>query len=187
MIDFSHPTVIPSVRRIRDLDRALASPSEYVLLTYVHIGNLQLLADKCGKAGKKVLVHADLIGGFRPDRDGIKLLRNMYRVDGLLTQSAQVVLAAKKARLVAIQRVFLMDSRSLERGLAAIAECAPDGIEVLPGVLAARYWDQFAQWEHEACLIAGGMVTTKEEATELFSCGYQAITASTPELWSERF
>ncbi len=187
MIDLSQPTVIPSVRRIRDLDRALASPSKYILLTHVHIGNLQALADKCCKANKKVLVHADLIGGFRPDREGVKLLRNMYHVEGLLTQSAQVVLAAKRARLVAIQRVFLIDSRSLERGLAAISECTPDGIEVLPGVLATRYWDEFAQWKNDASLIAGGMVTSKEEAAELFSCGYRAITASTPELWSERF
>ncbi|MFT0846984.1 glycerol-3-phosphate responsive antiterminator [Actinomycetaceae bacterium L2_0104] len=187
MINFSQPTVIPSVRRIRELDRALKSPSEYILLSEVHIGNLQAFAAKCAAANKKVLVHADLIGGFKPDREGIKLLRNMYHVSGVLTQSSQVVMTAKRARLEAIQRVFIMDSRSLERGLAAIAESRPDGIEVLPGILASRYKSQFEPWGATSTLIAGGMVTTQAEAEQLFACGYRAITASSPELWEARF
>ncbi len=187
MISFPRPTVIPSVRRIRELDRALRSPSPYILLSEVHIGNLQAFAAKCAAADKKVLVHADLIGGFKPDREGIKLLRNMYHVSGVLTQSAQVVIAAKRARLSAIQRVFIMDSRSLERGLASIGESGPDGIEVLPGILAARHRAQFDFWRTTSTLIAGGMITTRDEAQQLFDSGYRAITASTSELWEATF
>ncbi len=187
MINFSRSTVVPSVRRIKELDRALKSPSPYILLSEVHIGNLQAFAAKCSAANKRVLVHADLIGGFKPDREGIKLLRNMYHVSGVLTQSSQVVIAAKRARLEAIQRVFIMDSRSLERGLSAIGETTPDGIEVLPGILASRYRSRFEPWSATSTLIAGGMVTSKEEARQLFACGYQAITASSPELWEADF
>lgn len=187
MIDIPQSTVIPSVRRIRELDRALKCASPHILLSEVHIGNLQAFAAKCAAADKKVLVHADLIGGFKPDREGVKLLRNMYHVAGVLTQSAQVVLAAKRARLDAIQRVFVMDSRSLERGLASIGEFGPDGIEVLPGMLALRQRQLFDPWNETSTLIAGGMITTKEEAQQLFDCGYRAITASTPELWEATF
>lgn len=183
MIEFAGPTVIPSVRRLKDLEKAVQATSEYVLLSEVHIGNLEPLAARCADAGKKVLVHADLIGGFKADRDGIKLLRNMFHVDGVLSQSAHVVAAAKKAKMQAIQRVFIMDSRSLDRSLAALGEAHPDGIEVLPGALASRYYDVFDQWADTTALIAGGMVQTREEAEDLFDIGYEAITASTPELW----
>ena len=38
---------------------------------------------------------------IKADRDGVKLLRNMFHVDGVLSQSAHVVSAAKKAKLLA--------------------------------------------------------------------------------------
>ncbi|PWF26490.1 glycerol-3-phosphate responsive antiterminator [Ancrocorticia populi] len=187
MIEFDSPTVIPSVRKLKDLELALQGPSDFVLLSEVHIGNLEPLAARCAQAGKKVLVHADLIGGFKADRDGIKLLRNMFHVDGVLSQSAHVVSAAKKAKLLAIQRVFIMDSRSLDRSLAALGEARPDGIEVLPGALATHYYTLFDQWADQCALIAGGMVRSREEAEELFDTGYEAITASTSDLWKMSF
>ncbi|MGO1593286.1 MAG: glycerol-3-phosphate responsive antiterminator [Ancrocorticia sp.] len=187
MIEFDRPTIIPSVRRLKDLDLAAQCPSDFVLLSEVHIGNLEPLAAVLADAGKMVLVHADLIGGFKADRDGIKLLRNMFHVDGVLSQSAHVVSAAKKAKLLAIQRVFIMDSRSLDRSLASLGEARPDGIEVLPGALASRYYDLFEQWSDSSALIAGGMVRTRDEADDLFDLGYEAITASTPELWKMTF
>lgn len=187
MIEFDEPTIVPSVRRLKDLELAVRARSDYVLLSEVHIGNLEPLAARCSEAGKMVLVHADLIGGFKADRDGIKLLRNMFHVDGVLSQSAHVVTAAKKAKLLAIQRVFIMDSRSLDRSLAALGEARPDGIEVLPGALAKSHFDLFDQWGDSSALIAGGMVRTREEAAELFELGYEAITASTPDLWRMKF
>lgn len=182
----SSRTVIPSVRELKELDRALASPSPSILLTNTHIGNLAALSTRVRDSGKKVLVHADLIGGFRPDRDGLKLLRNMYRIDGVLSQNAQVVATSQKIGLWAVQRVFMMDSRSLERGLQILGESAPDGIEILPGTLALRYWDKFAPYARRSRLIAGGMITTRDDVVALFDRGYHAITASSPELW-DRF
>ncbi len=187
MIEFHGPTIIPSVRRLKDLELAVQGRSDFVLLSEVHIGNLEPLATRCTQAGKKVLVQADLIGGFKADRDGVKLLRNMFHVDGVLSQSAHVVSAAKKAKLLAVQRVFILDSRSLDRSLTALGESRPDGIEVLPGSLASRYFDLFDQWGESAALIAGGMVRTSEEAEELFDLGYEAITSSTTDLWRMKF
>lgn len=186
MISFGGPTVIPSVRRLRDLGAAIAAPSEYVLLSEVHIGNLQTLASQCIAKGKQVLVQADLIGGFRADRDGIKLLRNMFNVAGVLSQNTYVVAAAKKASMLAIQRVFVMDSRSLDRAASAWNEARPDGIEVLPGAMAQRHYKFFQPLATDSALIAGGMITTEEETNELFDVGYNAITASATHLWERK-
>lgn len=184
MIDIPERTVIPSVRHLKELETALASTSPYVLLTNVHIGNLEALAKKCIDSGHKVLVHCDLIGGFKPDREGIRLLKNMFGVSGVLTQSAQVVSYAQKAGMFGILRVFIMDSRSLEKGIQILQEARPDGIEVLPGALADRYWDLFEPFEEKTTLIAGGMIVTEKERDHLFDRGYRAMTASSPGLWN---
>lgn len=183
MIDIPERTVIPSVRHLKEIELALSSASPYVLLTNVHIGNLEALAKKCIDAGYRVLVHCDLIGGFRPDREGIRLLKNMYGVSGVLTQSAQVVSYAQKAGMAGILRVFIMDSRSLEKGLQVLQETRPDGIEVLPGALAHRYWELFEPHRDSTTLIAGGMIVTAKERDSLFARGYRALTASSPGLW----
>lgn len=186
MIDIPDRTVIPSVRHLKELETALTSTSPYVLLTNVHIGNLESLSKKCISAGYKVLVHCDLIGGFRPDREGIRLLKNMYGVSGVLTQSAQVVNFAQKAGMYGILRVFIMDSRSLEKGQQVLEDVRPDGIEILPGAMADRYWELFEPYADNATLIAGGMIVTSKERDNLFDCGYSAITVSSPGLWDIR-
>jgi len=177
-------TVIPSVLRLRDLTLALEAGSPYVLLSNTHIGNLADMCSQVRDAGKETLVHADLIGGFKPDREGVRLLRNLYGVSGLLTQSFQTIAAAKAANLTAIYRLFLVDSRLYNRGLSLAAEHQPDAIELLPGPVAARVITEVSQQCPDATLIAGGFVTEAGEAQALFDAGFSAITTSTPTLWT---
>lgn len=183
MIEIPERTVIPAVRHLKELEMAIEGASPYVLLTNVHIGNLEALSQKCVSAGKQVLVHCDLIGGFKPDRDGVRLLKNMFGVTGVLTQSAQVLSYAQKSGMYGIFRVFIMDSRSLDKALQILGDARPDGIEVLPGALADRYWDLFEPFQDTTTLIAGGMIVTAKERDALFSRGYSALTASSPGLW----
>ena len=51
MIEFDGPTIIPSVRRLKDLELAVQGRSDFVLLSEVHIGNLEPLATRCTQAG----------------------------------------------------------------------------------------------------------------------------------------
>lgn len=185
MIEIEERTVIPSVRHLKELETALDSASPYVLLTNVHIGNLESLAKRCIDSGKRVLVHCDLIGGFKPDREGVRLLKNMFGVSGVLTQSAQVVSFAQKTGMAGILRIFIMDSRSLEKGLQVLNDARPDGIEVLPGALANRYWELFEPFQDSTTLIAGGMIVTAKERDMLFDRGYTALTVSSPGLWDK--
>lgn len=65
---FLNNTIIPSVRKYKHFEQALACASEYVLLSEANIGNLQSLIGKCHQRGKKVLIHLELLGGFKPDQ-----------------------------------------------------------------------------------------------------------------------
>lgn len=97
--------VIPSVRDLRTLDAALSSPSPDVLLSNVHIGNLVSLSSRVHAMRKNVFVQSDLIGGFRADPDGILLLRNNFKVDGVFTSSHQTLALAKRTGMRRYYRV----------------------------------------------------------------------------------
>lgn len=179
--------VIPSVRELRDLNRALESPSPFLLLTNTHIGNLEALVGRLARADKLALVHADMIGGFRSDTEGMKLLKNMFKVYGVISQNQQVTSTAKKAGLWAIQRILLVDSRSLDQAHRIIEQTKPDGVELLPGSVAARFYSALYDPQSAPTMIAGGMVDTREEAAHLFNTGFQAITTSSQDLWAFDF
>ncbi|WP_277034481.1 glycerol-3-phosphate responsive antiterminator [Propionimicrobium lymphophilum] len=184
MIELPQGSVIPSVRRLADLDHAVEASCPYVLLTNVHVGNLAGLAKRVIEAEKRPMVHVDLIGGFRPDRDGIRLLKNMYKIAGIFTQSSQVVDIAKKASLKAIQRVFMLDSRFFENGMRSVHDSKPDGVEFLPGLVAGQNWAKIRHLKKSMTLIAGGMIETRKDATDLLSVGFNAITTSDVDLWN---
>lgn len=48
---FLNNTIIPSVRKYKHFEQALACASEYVLLSEANIGNLQSLIGKCHQRG----------------------------------------------------------------------------------------------------------------------------------------
>lgn len=89
-------TIIPSVRKYKHFEQALSCSSEYVLLSEANIGNLQSLIGKCHQSGKKVLIHLELLGGFKPDQAGISLLKNYYKVDGVISSNLSALRHAKK-------------------------------------------------------------------------------------------
>ncbi|HDU1826857.1 TPA: glycerol-3-phosphate responsive antiterminator, partial [Klebsiella pneumoniae] len=111
----SNNTIIPSIRKYKYFEKALSCQSEYVLLSEANIGNLQSLIGKCHQSGKKVLVHLELLGGFKPDQAGINLLKNYYKVDGVISSNLSALRYAKKEGLLTVYRVLLIDSRSLDQ------------------------------------------------------------------------
>ncbi len=109
----SNNTIIPSIRKYKYFEKALSCQSEYVLLSEANIGNLQSLIGKCHQSGKKVLVHLELLGGFKPDQAGINLLKNYYKVDGVISSNLSALRYAKKEGLLTVYRVLLIDSHRL--------------------------------------------------------------------------
>lgn len=104
---FNNNLIIPSLRKLRYLETALNGKAPALYLSNVHIGNLKSITQKCHQKNKLVIVHTKLIGGFKADQTGIKLLKNSFKVDGLFSTNPQTINLAKKEGLFAIQRLFL--------------------------------------------------------------------------------
>ncbi|MDV5227698.1 glycerol-3-phosphate responsive antiterminator [Providencia rettgeri] len=180
-------TIIPSVRNYKYFERALASRSEYILLPDADIGNLQSMIGKCHKAGKKVLVHLELLGGFKPDQAGVTVLKNFYKVDGVISSNFTALRYAKKEGLETIFRVLLVDSRSLEQASNMVKNYSVDvdAIELLPAEYACTCFDLLKRSFNQANtqFIAGGFVKRKYLVEKIFYTGFNGITTSEHTLW----
>ncbi|MCC3145717.1 glycerol-3-phosphate responsive antiterminator [Halanaerobium sp. Z-7514] len=180
---FKQKLIIPSLRKLRDLDTALESSAPALYLSNVHIGNLKSITERCHQKNKLVFVHTKLIGGFKADQTGIKLLKNSYKVDGLFSTNPQTISSAQKEGLFAIQRLFFMDSISTDYALDNLKNSNPDACELLPSPIALKVKDKIKKVAPDIPLLAAGYIDNQALVEEIFKSGLDGLTTSTKELW----
>ncbi|MBU5440147.1 glycerol-3-phosphate responsive antiterminator [Tissierella sp. MSJ-40] len=180
--EFNDFTIIPSIRQLKDLDDFLQTSLPIVLLSEVHIGNLGVLAKKCKKHNKKVFVNVDLIGGFSSDKMGIKLLKTLYNVDGVMSSNIMVLSMCKSVGLFTIQRFFLMDSRAFDSSLKSLKSSQADAIELLPSPLAPKFLDRIME-NKKLPILAGGFVEDLDSVEMFKKLGFSGVTTSCKEVW----
>ncbi|WP_303867807.1 glycerol-3-phosphate responsive antiterminator [Acetobacterium wieringae] len=181
-IDFSEFQVIPSIRRLGDLELALNSKAQVILLTEAHIANLQELVRLVHSRDKKALVNLELLGGFGKDQVGMKLLKNYYHVDGVMSTDSGKLGMAKQCGLVTFQRFFLHDSRSFETAQKIIDCSRVDGAELLPAVMAIDCYQALLAVA-KIPLLAGGFIRDREMMKKIRARGFKGLTVSDKTLW----
>ncbi|AFA48552.1 glycerol-3-phosphate responsive antiterminator [Acetobacterium woodii] len=181
-IDFSEFQVIPSIRKLNDLEIALKSDVQVILLTEAHIANLLDLVKLVHAKDKKALINLELLGGFGKDHVGMKLLKNYYHVDGVMSTDSSKLGMAKQCGLVTFQRFFLHDSRSFETTLKIIESSRVDGAELLPAVMALDCYSKLISIA-KIPLLAGGFIRDREMMEKIKICGFKGLTVSEKSLW----
>lgn len=175
--------IIPSVRELKFLQIACKAEAPIILLSNTDIGNLTQQTSYVHKYKKKAFVHLELVAGFAPDAKGLRLLKNMYQVDGVFTTNIQAGNIAKSIGLKVIYRFFLIDSRSLKRTSAILENNKFDAIEVLPACCAIIESNSLAKLMKDSKLFAGGFINTMNMVDQVFKLGFSGITTSNRELW----
>jgi len=90
---------------------------------------------------------------------------------------------AKREGLLAVQRLFALDSESLEAGLPTVEKAAPDAVEMLPSVILPTIAGQLARRGTLPPLIAGGLIRTAAQVDAVLSAGAVAVSTSETSLW----
>ena len=160
-------------------DDALKSPVQ--VLFYLS-ANLLTVKDKIQQAhdtGKIVMVHMDLAEGIGKDGSGIQYLTNCG-ADGIISTKANMIRQAKNHGLIAIQRVFALDSKGMESIDEMIKNSSPHLIEIMPGVVEKAILRYSGR---KIPVIAGGLIETKAEVTGVLRCGAIAASTGMKELW----
>ncbi|MDA2635699.1 glycerol uptake operon antiterminator GlpP [Bacillus cereus] len=180
-MEFHEQKILPAVRQIKDLEKLLHSSYEYIVILDIHVGQLKSVISLAKQYCKKVFLHVDLIYGLQSDGHATEYLCQEFRPYGLLSTKASVIMKAKQKGVVAIQRIFLIDSSAMEKSCNLLDKTKPDYIEVLPGALT----DVIAEVKERTGvpILAGGFIRTVEDVERALNAGATAITTSKRELW----
>jgi glycerol uptake operon antiterminator len=174
--------IIAAVNHIDNLDKALKSPCEIIFLLSGSIFNLGDMVRRVKEVGKNVYVHIDLLDGFSRDTTALKYISGNIRPDGIITTKANLIKHAKDMNMFTIQRLFMLDSLSLETGIKSIKATRPDAVEILPGVMGKITKIIYA--ETRKPVITGGLIRDKEDVINSLKAGAIGISTSIEDIWS---
>ncbi|MFC4023826.1 glycerol-3-phosphate responsive antiterminator [Oceanobacillus longus] len=174
--------ILPAIRKMKDFDKALETSHDSIVILESRLVQIKSLVEYARKANKKVLIHFDLIQGLKSDEFGMEFLIREVNPDGILSTRGNVINLAKKKKLLAIQRIFLLDSLALDHNLKLIEKIKPDCIEVLPGLMPTII-EQIGQ-QTTIPIIAGGLIKSEEEVEAAIQAGAVAVSTSNKNLWS---
>jgi len=178
---FYNQHILPAISNHQTLKKFIDSNYTYGILMNFQLAQLKGLVDTCHKAGKKILIHSELIKGLSHDEFGAIFLIQELNVDGLISSKPKVIEVCKKRKVIGIFRFFLKDSISLEQSIAITQKIEPVYLEVLPA--SSTNLIKYISDQVHAEILMGGLIQNKDQIKECLSAGAIAVTTSNPDLW----
>lgn len=154
---------------------------EYIVLLDSHISRVQDIVNLAKANGKKALLHADLIEGLKNDEYAAEYLSQVVRPSGVISTKSGVIMKTKQNGLLAIQRLFLLDTSALEKGCSLLQRTKPDYAEVLPGVIPHVISEVLEKTGIP--IFAGGLIRSIADVESALQAGASAVTTSDKTLW----
>lgn len=137
--------IIAAARDLDDINTAMEKEIKVVFLLAGDIFDLIKISDNKHSDETLFLVHLDLIKGVGRDQAGISYLKRSFGIDGVISTHTNIIQFAKKAGLITIQRLFIVDSESLKSGAKLVQNCKPEGVEILPGIILPYIKEELAK------------------------------------------
>lgn len=147
---------------------------------YGDICNISEIVRQIKDAGKIAIVHADLISGLAAKEISVDFLRRSTQADGVISTRANMIQRAKELNMIAILRVFLIDSMALDSALSA-KNLKPDAIDILPGLMPSML--RKVRQLTGLPILTGGLITEKKEVMQALEAGALAISSTAPAVW----
>lgn len=174
--------VIAAVKDDEGLERALESDVSVIFLLYGDLLTIDGLVGRARDAGKAVFVHLDLVEGLASREVSVEFIAKNTAADGVLSTKANLTRRARELGLVAIQRFFLLDSMAIKNIEKQAHQDSFDLIEVLPGLM-PKIITQVRKLAGRP-IIAGGLITDKEDVTRALGAGAIAVSTTNPDVWA---
>lgn len=174
--------VIAAVKDTNALEAALASPSEIIFLLCGNIFNLQEIVERANRCGKDIYVHVDLIEGFSRDAVSLRYIAEKVHPTGIISTKSSQIKIAKELGLSAIQRLFIIDSLSMRTAAKTTGLLSPEALEIMPGIMPKILRE--LSIELETPLIAGGLITQKEDVISALNAGALGVSTTNPNVWT---
>lgn len=175
--------VIAAVKDSQGLKESLTLDEiQVVFLLFGDICSIAGLVAQVKAAGKIAIVHADLVSGLSGGKEiAVDFIKNATQADGIISTRPNFIRRAKELHLYTILRVFIIDSMALA-GVENLEKVRPDFLEILPGVM-PKTIRKVCQMVHTPVL-AGGLITDKEDVLSALNAGAMAISTTNPQVWN---
>ena len=177
--------VIAAVKSDAGLQAAVEMEEiQVIFVLYGDVCTIPEILERIKAAGKKAMVHIDLIAGLSAKEISVEFIARQTRADGIITTKPALVRRAKELGIFAVLRFFVIDSLALKNIENLEMQCGtsrPDFIEVLPGVM-PKVLGRIAKVSRIP-MIAGGLITEKEDVIAALSAGAIAVSSTNQDVW----
>ena len=173
--------IIVAIKDDEGLKKCKTSDSQVVFILYGDICNIPDIVDEVKSAGKLAFVHLDLITGLGAKEIAADFVKRYTKADGIITTKPALIKRAKELSLYTILRLFVIDSMAYENIERQLKSCHPDLIEILPALM-PKVVRKICRLSSTP-VIAGGLVSDKEDVMELLDAGVMSISSTNPGVW----
>ena len=174
--------IIGAIKDDEDLEKVIHSDCNVVFLLNGDILTLKEKVNRLKLNDKSVFVHLDMIGGISSNPVIVKYLKNEFHIDGIITTKTSLVKKALEENIHVVQRIFLLDSISLQTSIENIRRVKPSAIEIMPGVITKAVKRLHKEFP-DLPIICGGLIDDKQEIIDVLKCGAMAVSTTKKELW----
>ena len=173
----------PIIAAVNDegLSRCLTSDSRIIFILYGDIVTISDIVETVKSTGKLAIVHLDLINGLSSKEVAVDFLQKYTNADGIITTKPTLIKRAKELGLFTILRLFLIDSMAYENIDRQVKSSRPDLIEILPALM-PKVIAKVCQ-STSTPVIAGGLVSEKEDILALLDAGATSISSTNEKIW----
>lgn len=172
--------VIAAIKDTNGLAAAIDSDVSVVFLLGFDVLTVGDAVAQLHRAGKQAFVHIDLVDGLSSREIAADFIARQTAADGIISTKAGLTRRGRELGLVTIQRFFLLDSLALDNIQRQRAQDC-DLIEVLPGLM-PKIIRRVAALTGKP-VIAGGLISDKEDVTAALSAGAIAVSTTNPAVW----
>ncbi len=173
--------VIAAVRDEEGLRECLKTDCGIVFILYGDIMNIASVVERVKEKNRLAMVHMDLIAGLGSREISVDFLHETVRADGIISTKPALVRRAGELGMSTVMRFFVIDSMALENIQRQCEQARPDCIEILPGVM-PKVIRRIVRTVRQP-VIAGGLLTDKEDVMAALNAGAVSVSTTNRELW----
>ncbi|MDF2820985.1 MAG: glycerol-3-phosphate responsive antiterminator, GlpP [Clostridiales bacterium] len=173
--------IIAAVKDMDGLHRCLESESKIIFILFGDICNIIDIVNKIKSEGKIAIVHVDLINGLSTKEISVDYIKNNTEADGIISTKQALIKRAKELHLFTVFRFFVIDSMAFENIQRQSETVKPDYVEILPGVM-PKVIKRLSSMI-SIPIIAGGLISDKEDAMSALSAGAVSISTTNQKVW----
>lgn len=183
MEQFEDCPVIAAIKDEKGLQKCLESDIQIVFVLFGDLCSISDIVKRLKDAGKTVFIHLDLIGGLSSREVAVTYVHRVTEADGIISTKPALIKQAKELDFFSIMRFFLLDSMAYENIKKQIEHISPDMIEIIPGAMPKVISKLCSFIEGKVPVIAGGMITDREDTMAALNAGATAISTTRENVW----